>query len=53
MVKYELNHVKLTDTQFKLIIGDIVDSDPLTNFDADPDPRYADVGLETDVPPPE
>jgi hypothetical protein len=41
MVKYELNHVKLTDTQFELIIGDIVDSDPLTDFDADPDPRYS------------
>jgi hypothetical protein len=50
MVNYELNHVKLTD---KLIIGDIVDSDPLTEFEVDPDPGYADDGLEADVPTPE
>jgi hypothetical protein len=33
--------------------GDIVDSDPLVEFEADPDPGYADADLETDVPPPE
>jgi hypothetical protein len=53
MVNYELNHVKLTDTQFKLIIGDIVDSDTLAEFEADPDLGYADAGLEADVPLPE
>jgi hypothetical protein len=53
MVKYELNHVKLTGTQFKLIIGDIVDSDSLVEFEADPDPGYTDAGLEADVPPSE
>jgi hypothetical protein len=53
MVNYELNHVKLTDAQFKLIIGDIVDSNPLTEFEADPDLGYVDASLEADVPPPE
>jgi hypothetical protein len=41
------------DTQSKLIIGDTVDSDPLAEFEVDPDPGYADAGLEADVPPPE
>jgi hypothetical protein len=41
------------DTQFKLILGDIVDSDPLTKTEADPDLAYAGADPETDALPPE
>jgi hypothetical protein len=41
------------DTQFKLIIGDIVDSNPLAEIEADPDLAYASTDPETDALPPE
>jgi hypothetical protein len=37
----------------KLIIGDIVDSYPLTELEVDPDPAYVDADLKAGVPPPE
>jgi hypothetical protein len=44
--------VKLTNTKFKLIIDDIVDLDPLMEYEADLDLAYAGVDLETgDLPP--
>jgi hypothetical protein len=36
-----------------LIIGDIVDSDPLTAFEADSDLAYADIDPKMGVLPPE
>jgi hypothetical protein len=41
------------DTKFKLIIGDIIDSDPLAEIEADSDLAYADANLEADTLPPE
>jgi hypothetical protein len=35
------------DNQFKIIIGDIVDSDPCADFEADLGLAYADVDPET------
>jgi hypothetical protein len=35
------------------LIGDIVDSDPLAEYETDPDRVYADVDPETDVFSPE
>jgi hypothetical protein len=40
------------DTQFKLIIGDIVDSDPLTEIEAGSDFAYVDANPETGALPP-
>jgi hypothetical protein len=36
-----------------LIIGDIADSDPLTEYESVPDPVDTDADLETGVLPPE
>jgi hypothetical protein len=41
------------DTKFKLIIDDIVDSDPLAEIEADSDLAYADVDPEMDTLPSE
>jgi hypothetical protein len=37
----------------KLIIGDIVDSNPLAEYEPDPDPAYAGTDPEAGVLPPE
>jgi hypothetical protein len=41
------------DNKFKLIIGDIVDSDPIAEIEVDSDLTYADADPETDTLPPE
>jgi hypothetical protein len=55
IIKYKLwNDSHYTNNHLiKLIIGDIVDSDPLAEYEVDPDLMYADADPETGVLPPE
>jgi hypothetical protein len=53
MVNYEINKVETNKHLILIKIGDIVDSDPLTEYEVTPDPTYADADPEAGGLPPE
>jgi hypothetical protein len=53
MVKYEINKVNTNKHLILIKIGDIVDSDPLAEYEVTPVPTYADADPEAGGLPPE